>query len=285
MTTEEVFEELRTIVEKIDHCFSVYKHTDPDGLVYIGFCRNDPKQRWDYGNGYISNKRFHEAIHRIGPKNFKHETIASGLTFQEARLLEEKMITEYESTNPEKGYNVKKGTNASNPYRYTVYTLHSPEGKMYAGYTGQPLKKRWNNGRGYPKNIALTDDIDFHGWDSFLKSINGEHLDEYSARNLEYYLIRRYDLTNPEKGYNQDYGGFSGERKKLPQKKEVHHAGKTAKRPVRCIETGELYPSAYEAGASKGIRPSSISAVCLGYHKTTHGYHWEYLYEKGTGDK
>ena len=49
MTTEEVFEELRTIVEKIDHCFSVYKHTDPDGLFYIGFCRNDPKQRWDYG--------------------------------------------------------------------------------------------------------------------------------------------------------------------------------------------------------------------------------------------
>jgi hypothetical protein len=100
---------------------------------------------------------------------------------------------------------------------------------MYAGYTGQPLKKRWNNGRGYPKNIALTDDIDFHGWDSFLKSINGEHLDEYSARNLEYYLIRRYDLTNPEKGYNQDYGGFSGERKNLPQKKEVHHAGKLPK--------------------------------------------------------
>ena len=128
VTTEEVFEELRTIVEKIDHCFSVYKHTDPDGLVYIGFCRNDPKQRWDYG-------------------------------------------------------------------------------------------------------------------------------------------------------------GFSGERKNLPQKKEVHHAGKTAKRPVRCIETGELYPSANEAGVSKGIRPSSISAVCLGYHKTTHGYHWEYLYEKGTGDK
>ena len=98
MTTEEVFEELRTIVEKIDHCFSVYKHTDPDGLVYIGFCRNDPKQRWDYGNGYVSNKRFHEAIHRIGPKNFKHETIASGLTFQEARLLEEKIITRLSSS-------------------------------------------------------------------------------------------------------------------------------------------------------------------------------------------
>lgn len=136
-------------------------------------------------------------------------------------------------------------------------------------------------GHGYPKNIALTDDVDYYGWDSFTQSINGEHLDEYSARNIEYYLIRRYDLTDPAKGYNQDYGGFSAERKNLPQKKQVHHSGKTAKRPVLCVETGELFPTAYEAGETMGIRPSSITAVCLGYHKTTHGYHWEYIDGKG----
>ena len=119
------------------------------------------------------------------------------------------MILQYDSTNPEKGYNVVLPADGKDLRHYSVYTLHSPEGKIYAGYTGMPLTKRWKNGNGYKKNNTLWDDIEYYGWDNFDKTANGEHMDIITARNFEYYLIRRYDLTNPEKGYNQNYGGFS----------------------------------------------------------------------------
>ena len=62
MTTEEVFEEMREIVAEKRQIFMVYKHTDPEGKVYIGYCCGDLKKRWKSGSGYHTNKRFHEAI-------------------------------------------------------------------------------------------------------------------------------------------------------------------------------------------------------------------------------
>ena len=38
METEKVFDELRKIVAETERIFTVYKHTDPEGKVYIGYC-------------------------------------------------------------------------------------------------------------------------------------------------------------------------------------------------------------------------------------------------------
>ena len=46
MKTEEVFEELRKIVAETERIFTVYKHTDPEGKVYIGYCCGNWKKRW-----------------------------------------------------------------------------------------------------------------------------------------------------------------------------------------------------------------------------------------------
>ena len=32
--------------------FIVYKHTSPNGKVYIGITKQNPKQRWGNGSGY-----------------------------------------------------------------------------------------------------------------------------------------------------------------------------------------------------------------------------------------
>ena len=37
METEKVFDELRKIVAETERIFTVYKHTDPEGKVYIGY--------------------------------------------------------------------------------------------------------------------------------------------------------------------------------------------------------------------------------------------------------
>lgn len=89
--------------------YVVYKHTDPEGLVYIGITQKLPRKRFDYGRGYKHNRRFNEAIERIGWDNFKHDILAEGLTREEAETLEAQYIAEYRSTDPAFGYNVKTG--------------------------------------------------------------------------------------------------------------------------------------------------------------------------------
>lgn len=48
-------------------------------------------------------------------------------------------------------------------------------------------------------------------------------------------------------------------------------------RKTRCVETGEVFPSASEAARAKGIGQKDISKVALGQRKTAGGYHWEYI--------
>ena len=42
--------------------YKVYKHTSPNGKVYIGITCNDVRDRWQYGNGYAKQPLFYNAI-------------------------------------------------------------------------------------------------------------------------------------------------------------------------------------------------------------------------------
>lgn len=50
-------------------------------------------------------------------------------------------------------------------------------------------------------------------------------------------------------------------------------------KPVKCIETNEIFKSVKEAGLSKNIKPNNISCVCNKKPKynTAGGYHWEFV--------
>lgn len=69
----------------MDRRYCVYKHTTPNGKVYIGITRRNPITRWQNGNGYKRNKHFMGAILKYGWDNIKHEILFSGLTEQEAK--------------------------------------------------------------------------------------------------------------------------------------------------------------------------------------------------------
>lgn len=64
--------------------FVVYKHTTPNGKVYIGITGNEPRKRWNNGNGYRGNKHFWNAILKYGWDNIAHEILFDGLTQDQA---------------------------------------------------------------------------------------------------------------------------------------------------------------------------------------------------------
>ena len=45
--------------------------------------------------------------------------------------------------------------------------------------------------------------------------------------------------------------------------------------PVKCVETGIIYSSAYAAQRETGTKQSGIWQCCHGQRKTANGFHWE----------
>jgi group I intron endonuclease len=89
--------------------YTVYKHTTPNGKVYIGITKQKVKKRWFNGEGYRGCSYFYKAIQKYGWENIKHEILFTGLTKEEAETKEIELIEYYDSTNSEKGYNLREG--------------------------------------------------------------------------------------------------------------------------------------------------------------------------------
>ena len=89
--------------------YCVYKHTVPNGKVYIGITSCDVTKRWANGHGYKDNKEFFNDIILYGWLNIKHEILYSGLSEHNARDIEARLIGEYESYKKAKGYNKSIG--------------------------------------------------------------------------------------------------------------------------------------------------------------------------------
>lgn len=93
-----------------ERTFCVYKHTSPNGKSYIGITSmNPPEQRWKNGKGYSHNIHFTNAINKYGWDSFTHEIIENNLTEEEAKILERKLIAQYNTFDSNDGYNCTNG--------------------------------------------------------------------------------------------------------------------------------------------------------------------------------
>ncbi len=89
--------------------FVVYKHTFPNGKVYIGITCTNPKDRWRSGHGYNNQPVMKNAIVKYGWANISHEIIAENLSKEAACAFEVELIKAYRSTERAYGYNVTGG--------------------------------------------------------------------------------------------------------------------------------------------------------------------------------
>lgn len=198
---------------------------------------------------------------------------------------------------------------------FSVYCHISPSGKRYIGITGKDPKRRWNYGYGYHGNGHFAKAIKKYGWDAFEHIIICDGLSMKEASEMEIELIRKYDTTNPEKGYNIALGGmnedqqFSPEiRKKISEAKRGKPCPEWQKEHLSKINKGKMptnlddihkrnmkpvnrydldgnymdtFPSIRIAGKECGIPELSIGVCCRGRYKTAGGYIWKFVKETG----
>ena len=56
--------------------YTVYMHKNKiNGKVYVGITKQKPKNRWNYGNGYLNSGHFIKAIRKYGAENWDYPDV------------------------------------------------------------------------------------------------------------------------------------------------------------------------------------------------------------------
>lgn len=242
--------------------YTVYKHTSPSGKVYIGITCQKPERRWGRdGSGYKHSPHFMAAIKRYGWENIRHEILATELSRAAACLMEVELIAEYGSSNPEKGYNLSTGGD-----------------KSAAGVKRTPdvCKKIGDIHRG--KHVSE------ETREKLRAAASGKHPSAETRQKLSAASKGRPVSEETRQKISQAHKGLRPgpeTRKKLSAMRRGENSpnwGRPSphRKPVKCVETGQVFPSALSVQQQTGIAQGTVSAVCKGKGKTAGGYHWQY---------
>jgi len=106
--------------------FFVYKHTCPNGKVYIGMTGMDLEERWQDGFGYERNRLFFHDIVKYGWDNIAHEVLSFHEDKDAALREEAYQILLHRSIDNKYGYNcAQNGVVHSTPVaQYTTEGAH-----------------------------------------------------------------------------------------------------------------------------------------------------------------
>ena len=148
---------------------------------------------------------------------------------------------------------------------YTVYMHISPSNKKYIGITCQKPENRWNDGKGYKTQKYFTNAINKYGWENFQHIIIAKGLAEEEACWLEIELIREWDTTNQNNGYNLSLGGNNSSPTEETRKKMSENNGKPWEGKLLSSEhKNKISDTRIKEGVAKGKRnPSARAVICI----------------------
>ena len=204
--------------------YTVYMHVSPSNKRYIGITSQKPKQRWKNGTGY-KGQVFYNAIEKYGWNNIEHIIVAQGLSEEEAKWLEIELISVWDTTNSNKGYNVTNGGDDGGH-------LVGEKNPMYNKHHSQETK------------------------DKISKTRTGKYTKEDNG-----FYGKTHSKEQKEKWSKERKGKYIGSKSPKAVK-------------IRCIETGQIFGCAKEAGESVGVARTSITSA-INRGTKTGGYHWE----------
>lgn len=190
--------------------YVVYIHQNRiNGKRYVGITNNTSKRWHGKGKKYENCPRFAAAIKKYGWDNFNHTVIVSGLTLEQANVLERYYIEKYRTCEKAYGYNIQPGGN-------------------------------------------------------FIPSMLGRHHTEETRKKQRESALGRV-ISEEQKAHHSKVmkGRMVG---------KLNHNS----RPVRCINTGEIFESQGLASKAKGVGQSKISLCCQHKRNHTGGLMWEY---------
>lgn len=119
---------------------------------------------------------------------------------------------------------------------YCVYKhTNKINNKVYIGQTCQKPEYRWGSkGQNYKSNPYFYSAIIKYGWDNFTHEIIYSNLTAEEANQKEIELIKLYNSTNRNYGYNSEIGG----KNKVPNQETKNKQSDSArKRPIVKKET------------------------------------------------
>ena len=158
---------------------------------------------------------------------------------------------------------------------YTVYVHIAPNTKCYVGMTGQPPKRRWNNGNGYNSMSKFYSAIKQFGWENFQHIVLASDLTKDEAIQIELQMVQKYDSYN--NGYNGSPDG-AGYILSTQRCKDV--ARQSHQKSVHQYALNGSYMNSFismsEASRKTGVGVGSISSCCLDKQASGGGYFWNF---------
>lgn len=214
--------------------------------------------RSELRNQRHSNSHLQRSWNKYGEDNFKFEIL---FECQECELdyLERYYISFYNTIDREYGYNKESGGSLNKHM--------SEESKRKMSVAKQGMYDGENNPM-YNVHIPWTEDRKQKMSEKFRGENNpmyGVHL-RISEEQKSYMSSIFSGENNPFYGKKHDEETIAKMRKNNKHKK-----------PVRCIETNEVYESSGEASRQTGIYVDSIIKCCNGKQKTAGNMHWEHV--------
>ena len=245
--------------------FYVYKHTFPNGKVYIGITSQNPNRRWrNDGSGYLIKNKNGEysqpliarAIIKYGWENVCHEIICERLSKEEAESKEIELIAFYKSDNPKFGYNISHGGNINKMSEETKKKIsESKKGEknpMYGKHHSDEAKQKVSESRKGEKHHLF-----------------GKHLPEETRRKISASL-------NGRKHTEEELRKMSESLKGKYMGKESFHSKKVAQYDLQ-MNLIRIWDSVRDIERETGINHANISRCCNGKYKTSGQFVWKYI--------
>lgn len=267
----------------------VYKHTAPNGKVYIGITchqENIIKRFGQNGEGYKTQRKFYRAIQKYGWDNFDHEIL-------------EKDLTSLDDANAREQYYIKLFDSHSNGYNST----DGGDGTLGRQYSDEERKIRsermsGENNHMYGKTGELSPNYGVKFSEEHKrkiaeanigKKISKETRDKLSKSQKERYKNKENHPMFGRKHRQESIDNMILHRRSYKGKDNPNYGKHCVSRKkvmqlTKTFEFVSFYDSILEASRITEIDNSGISKVCKGLQKTCGGYIWRYADEKGEYD-
>lgn len=241
-----------------EHIWKLYKYTCiHNGLIYFGITSKSLEHRWR--QGYHHNKRLYADILKYGEQGFVREIVLDKLTRNEVAKEEISHIAEYDTTNPDIGYNIAKGGTAPMYGR-----KHSAETRKHFSTVRKGEKNSFYGRHHSDKTKEILRQ----------KNTGRKHTDEWkseqSARSKEWHKTHE----NPMKGNHR----FAGRNNPMYGRTGADCPFST---PVAQLDSNgrvlKIFASMTDASIYlHGSRNSHISDCCRGVREKCMGYKWRF---------